>query len=257
MFLKVFIMISKNKLKYIKSLESKKKRTEEGVFLAEGNKLVADLYGHFPCKLLLCTEVWRAHFPMVAAEETIIVTEAEMERASLQKSPQQVLAVFEQPKGHFPADILAQELCIALDNVQDPGNLGTIIRIADWFGISHLFCSYGTADVFNPKTIQSTMGALARVQVHYVDLKSFIETQPEAPIYGTFLDGNDIYEETLSMNGLIIMGNEGRGISEEIAACVSHRLFIPSYPPNTPTSESLNVGMATSIVCAEFRRRMR
>ena len=147
-------------------------------------------------------------------------------------------------------------LCLGLDDVQDPGNLGTIIRIADWFGIRHIFCSIGTADVFNPKTIQATMGAIARVQIHYCNLKELIESEPDVPVFGTFLDGTDLYKENLAQHGLIVMGNEGNGISQEIEQLVNRKLLIPNYPSGVETSESLNVAVATGIVCAEFRRRM-
>ena len=146
---------------------------------------------------------------------------------------------------------------MALDDVQDPGNLGTIIRIADWFGIEHIFCSSGTADVYNPKTIQATMGAIARVKLHYCNLPDFLKSasQKNTPIFGTFLDGENIYTQELPANGIIIMGNEGNGISKQIAEMVTHRILIPNYPQGCETSESLNVAVATAIVCAEFRRR--
>ena len=140
---------------------------------------------------------------------------------------------------------------------QDPGNLGTIIRLADWFGIEDIFCSTGTVDVFNPKTVQATMGAIARVKVHYCDLPKLISSLKGIPVYGTFLDGNIIYSETLSANGLIVMGNEGNGISREVEALINRRLYIPNYPQERETSESLNVAIATAVVCAEFRRRLR
>jgi len=136
--------------------------------------------------------------------------------------------------------------------VQDPGNLGTIVRLADWFGIRHVFCSTDSADIFNPKATQATMGALSHVCVHYIDLVNELR-QTEAPVYGTLLDGENIYEQELSEHGVIIMGNEGRGITPEAAALVSHRLLIPPYPANRPTVESLNVAIATAIVCSIFR----
>jgi TrmH family RNA methyltransferase len=174
----------------------------------------------------------------------------------LQKTPQEVLAVFEQPSYEMKADVVSQSLCLALDDIQDPGNLGTIIRVADWFGIEHIFCSQGTVDVYNPKTIQATMGALARVKLHYCDLPSFIASLKDIPVYGTFLDGDNMYEKKLTPHGLVVMGNEGNGVSAEVANLVNERLYIPNYPPQRETSESLNVAMATGIICAEFRRRM-
>ena len=248
-------MLSKNKIKYIRSLELKKNRKEERAFVAEGHKLVGDLLGHFSCRLLVATRSWMDVHPQVGADEVIEVTQEELTRASLQKTPQDVLAIFEQPEYPMNPEVISQSLCLALDDVQDPGNLGTIIRVADWFGIEHIFCSPGTVDVYNPKTIQATMGALARVKLHYCNLPSLIASLGDVPVYGTFLDGKNIYGEDLSTYGLIVMGNEGKGVSQEVADMVNKRLYIPNYPPQRETSESLNVAMATGIVCAEFRRR--
>ena len=248
-------MLSKNKIKYIRSLEVKKNRKEEHAFVAEGHKLVGDLLGHFSCRLLVATRSWLDIHPQVEADEVIEVTQEELTRASLQKTPQDVLAIFEQPEYPMNPEVISQSLCLALDDVQDPGNLGTIIRVADWFGIEHIFCSLGTVDVYNPKTIQATMGALARVKLHYCNLPSLIASLGDVPVYGTFLDGKNIYGEDLGTNGLIVMGNEGKGVSQEVADMVNKRLYIPNYPPQRETSESLNVAMATGIVCAEFRRR--
>ena len=248
-------MLSKNKIKYIRSLELKKNRKEERAFVAEGHKLVGDLLGHFSCKLLVATRSWMDVHPQVVADEVIEVTQEELTRASLQKTPQDVLAIFEQPDYPMNPEVISQSLCLALDDVQDPGNLGTIIRVADWFGIEYIFCSLGTVDVYNPKTIQATMGALARVKLHYCNLPSLIASLGDVPVYGTFLDGKNIYGEDLGTYGLIVMGNEGNGVSQEVADMVNKRLYIPNYPPQRETSESLNVAMATGIVCAEFRRR--
>ena len=249
-------MLSKNKIKYIHSLELKKNRKEEHAFVAEGHKLVGDLLGHFPCKLLVATRAWLERNPGMKADEIIEVTQEELTRASLQKAPQEVLAVFEQPTYEMDASVVSRKLCLALDDVQDPGNLGTIIRLADWFGIEHIFCSQGTVDVYNPKTIQATMGALARVKLHYCHLPSFIASLKDTPVYGTFLDGENMYGKNLSEHGLIVMGNEGNGISDEVGKLVNERLYIPNYPPQRETSESLNVAIATSVICAEFRRRI-
>ena len=249
-------MLSKNKIKYIHSLELKKNRKEEHAFVAEGHKLVGDLLGHFPCKLLVATRAWLERNTGMKADEIIEVTQEELTRASLQKAPQEVLAVFEQPTYEMDASVVSQNLCLALDDVQDPGNLGTIIRLADWFGIEHIFCSQGTVDVYNPKTIQATMGALARVKLHYCHLPSFIASLKDTPVYGTFLDGENMYGKNLSEHGLIVMGNEGNGISDEVGKLVNERLYIPNYPPQRETSESLNVAIATSVICAEFRRRI-
>ena len=190
------------------------------------------------------------------ANEIIEVTQEELSRASLQKTPQEVLAVFVQPSYDLNPEVIKSSLCLALDDVQDPGNLGTIIRLADWFGIEHIFCSTGTADVYNPKTVQATMEALARVKVHYCSLPQLIESLTDIPVYGTFLNGNIIYAESLSAHGLIVMGNEGKGVSLEVEKLINNKLYIPNYPQERETSESLNVAIATAVVCSEFRRRL-
>ena len=256
-YLLAISMLSNNKITYIRSLELKMNRNEEKVFVAEGHKLVNDLMGHFPCRLLTGTAEWFSSHPGCHADEVIEVGQEELSRVSLQKTPQEVLAIFEQPVYEPDSKVISKSLCLALDNIQDPGNLGTIIRLADWFGIEDIFCSTGTVDVFNPKTVQATMGAIARVKVHYCDLPKLISSLKGIPVYGTFLDGNVIYSETLSANGLIVMGNEGNGISREVEALINRRLYIPNYPQERETSESLNVAIATAVVCAEFRRRLR
>lgn len=248
-------MLSKNKIKYIHSLELKKNRKEEKVFVAEGHKLVGDLLGHFDCKLLIATPNWLKDNPKIKADEIIEVNNEELSKASFLKTPQEVLAVFAQPD--YPTDIsvIRNSLCLALDDVQDPGNLGTIIRLADWFGIEHIFCSMNTVDVYNPKTVQATMGGIARVKLHYCSLTELIGQLNDTPVYGTFLNGNNIYKEQLSQNGLIIMGNEGNGVSQEVEGLINKRLYVPNYPQERETSESLNVAIATAVVCAEFRRQ--
>ena len=250
-------MLSKNDIKNIKSLEHKKFRTEKGLFIAEGHKTVLELTGKFSCTLLAATQDWLDCHRNIPAERIESVTTDELKRASLLQSPQDVLAVFRIPKSEIKMSDTAQNnLVLALDDVQDPGNLGTIIRLADWFGIKDVFCSKGTADIYNPKAVQATMGALARVRVHYTDLKQSIKELPESvPVYGTFLDGEIIYDTKLSANGVIIMGNEGNGITPEIKQSVTHKLYIPNWPKGAPTSESLNVAIATAVVCSEFRRR--
>ena len=158
--------LSKNRIKYIRSLELKKNRKADKVFLAEGPKLVGDLLGHFRCRFLIATAEWLSAHRHLAVEDVTEVSEEELSRASLLKTPQQVLAVFEQPDESVDVSVISRSLCLALDDVQDPGNLGTIIRLADWFGIEHIFCSPNTVDVYNPKTIQATMGGIARVKLH-------------------------------------------------------------------------------------------
>ena len=251
-------MLSKNDIKNIKSLELKKFRDEKGLFVAEGHKLVGELLGVFKCVLLVATDEWLAGHGRIPADRVEAVTADELKKASLLRSPQDVLAVFCIPEDRQTMKEAASEnLVLALDDVQDPGNLGTIIRIADWFGIKDIFCSRGTADVFNPKAVQATMGAIARVKIHYNDLVKEISALPASvPVYGTYLDGETIYDTQLSDNGVIIMGNEGNGISKEVGKTVNHKLYIPNWPAGAATSESLNVAIATAIVCSEFRRRL-
>ena len=192
------------------------------------------------------------HFP--AQTEVIEVTEEELKKVSFLQHPQQVLAVFKQAtSGDY--SINTNELNLALDGVQDPGNLGTIIRIADWFGITHIYCSQDTADVYNPKVVQARMGSIARVKVEYGDLLGLVESLPNnVPVYGTLLDGDNIYQQTLENRGLIVMGNEGKGISPALAKKVNHKLLIPNFPEGRATADSLNVAIATAITCSEFRR---
>lgn len=256
-------MISKNRLKYVRSLEMKKYRKAEGVFVAEGHKLVGDLLDVFECRYLAATSDWlstnaawveRQRKRGVEVDE---VTDEELKRASFQETPQQVLAVFKQLTYEVDVNEVARkQLCLVLDDVQNPGNLGTIVRLADWFGIEHIFCSKGCADIYNPKTVQATMGGIARVQVHEADLPELLSRlDKDIPVYGTFLDGENMYGKELENRGLIVMGNEGKGVSKEVEAFVTERLYIPNYPEGRETSESLNVAIATAIVCAEFRRR--
>lgn len=252
-------MLSKNKIKYIHSLEQKKHRSKEQAFVAEGNKLVSDMLPHYSCPLLIAKPSWMATQGDITTDELIVAEDEDIRKASLLKSPQDVLAVFRIPSWKIEEADPQNELILMLDGIQDPGNLGTIIRLADWFGFEHIICSPDTVDVFNPKVVQSTMGALAHVKVHYTELGAYLEKQKERniPIYGTFLEGEDIYEKDLSGNGVVIMGNEGNGIRKELEEMVNEKLYIPSYPQGRSTAESLNVAIATAVVCAEFRRRER
>lgn len=252
-------MISKAKIKYINSLQLKKNRMSERRFVAEGPKVVGDLMALSAPVLVVATSEWMASCSQGLPETTerYEVTDEELKKVSFLQHPQQVLAVFpmyaEGTSTSLPPE---DELCLALDGVQDPGNLGTIIRIADWFGITRILCSRDTADVYNPKVVQATMGSIARVQVVYTDLQALLEqARGHLPVYGTLLDGEDLYQKQLTPGGIIVMGNEGNGISEAIRPLVSERLLIPSFPPSRPTAESLNVAIATAVVCAEFRRR--
>ena len=247
-------MISKNKIKYIRSLELKKNRNKEGKFVAEGFKVVDDLLALQPADLIVATQEWLHGKHLADQTEVIEVTEEELKKVSFLQHPQQVLAVFRQDtSGDY--SINTNELSLALDGVQDPGNLGTIIRIADWFGITHIYCSQDTADVYNPKVVQATMGSIARVKVEYGNLLALVESLPaDVPVYGTLLDGDNIYQQQLENRGLIVMGNEGKGISPALAKKVNHRLLIPNFPEGRATADSLNVAIATAITCSEFRR---
>ena len=241
-------------IKFIQSLSQKKIRDEHRLFIVEGEKLVEELlHTNFIIQKIVYTKKVSFATPPQISEQ---VSEAVMERLSAFKTPPTILAVVENPHEQRLPKLSNDELYLALDNIQDPGNLGTIMRIADWFGIRHIFCSLDTVDCFNSKVVQATMGAIFRTRVHYIDLAKFLqETEKTIPIYGTFLDGENIYQQTLTKGGIIVMGNEGKGISPEVAATVSSRLFIPSYL-GQQSSESLNVAASTAILCAEFRRRI-
>jgi len=246
-------MISKNLAKLVRALEQKKHRRQAHLFVAEGTKTVHDLMAVMSPERIIAVEEW---YRRNGVPTDVVATADELRRVSFVQHPQEVMALFPLPAETEtlpPQD--AQTLTLALDDVQDPGNLGTIVRVADWFGIGRIVCSRATADAFAPKVVQATMGSIARVDVHYVDLPQWLESlPPEVPVYGTFLDGRPLYDEPLSAGGVIVMGNEGNGISPRVAACVGHRLLIPSFPAGRPTAESLNVAVATAIVCAEFRR---
>ena len=247
-------MISKNQIKYIRQLEQKKFRHREGLFVAEGTKVVGDLLAHCQPHAIFATPEWLSSNGTneIIKFKVTIVTPDELRRISFQQHPQQVLALFPLPDG---SDRKVQSLSLALDGIQDPGNLGTIIRIADWFGITTIFCSEDTVDAWNPKVVQATMGSISRVHIIYCNLSELIDTLPDDfPVYGTLLDGDNIYTQPLTAHGLIVMGNEGNGISPEIRSKVNRRLLIPSYGQED-TAESLNVAIATAITCSEFRRR--
>lgn len=243
--------MTKAEIQFVRSLADKQVRDQERLFIAEGEKLISEIIDS-PLRI---RNIYALDGVLKGRAE--VVTPKEMERISQLKSASNCLAVVEQPRFATPIAAPAESLSLALDGVQNPGNLGTIIRLADWFGISDIFCSESTADCYNPKVIQATMGAILRVRVHYLPLADFLERTAKGgtPIYGTMLDGRNIYHTDLTPNGIIVMGNEGKGVSPECAKHFTHRLLIPSFPPERQGSESLNVAMATGIVCAEFRRR--
>jgi len=249
-------MLSKNKIKHILSLSRRKEREETSLFVAEGNKMVADLLPLFRCQTLVVTEEFRETLSSCQAEEIIIATKEEIKKASQLSTPQSALAVFYQPAYTLDIASLKNKFSLMLDTIQDPGNLGTIIRIADWFGVEDIICSKETVDVYNPKTIQATMGAIGRIRLHYCDLEKFLDDIPDIPLFGTFLEGENIYKTSLPETGILLLGNEGKGISPQLESRVTHKLFIPNFPANRETSESLNVAMAAAIACSEFRRRI-
>ncbi len=245
--------MTKAEIQLIRSLADKRGRSETGLFVAEGEKLISEIRS----SALRIRKIFALE-GLFAGSEVEIVSAKEMERLSLLKTPSKALALVEIPHHTLHPERFNEQLVLALDEVQNPGNLGTIIRLADWFGISDIVCSPNSADCFNPKVVQATMGAILRVRVHYTDLTALLAKAREAstPIYGTFLEGENLYHSELTPHGVIVMGNEGRGVSQEVEKLVSHKLFIPPYPADCRSSESLNVAMATGIICAEFRRRM-
>ena len=260
-------MITKTQINHIKSLKDKKNRVQLSEFVIEGEKMFEEIYNsNFFIKELYFSKenISNDTFSKIKSlsQKNICpineVSFKEMERVTNLKTATPILAIVETKKHIFDVDIVKKELSLALDNVQDPGNMGTIIRIADWFGIKNIFCSTDAADIYNPKVVQATMGAITRVKVHYLPLIEILSTlkKENVPIYGTFLDGDIIYDCNLSgQSGVIVMGNEGSGISDEITKIVTNKLFIPPFPVGAKTSESLNVGVATAIICNEFRRK--
>ena len=241
--------LSKAQIKWVRSLQQKKNRDAEGVFVAEGAK---------------CVEELRSAFELVLMVTPDNASEMEIAQMSNLRTPQGVIGVFHKREARGERREARGErreagIYLALDGVQDPGNLGTIIRTCDWFGVKDIYCSKDTADCYNPKVVQATMGALARVRVHYIDLAMWLQEVREAGVnvYGTLLEGGNMYEKGAIVDkstGVIIMGNEGNGISPAVRQLITHPIRIPSYPADAETSESLNVGIATAIVLAEFRR---
>lgn len=239
-------MLSKNQIKLVTRLQQKKYRQQDGFFIAEGIKTIRELLNS---SLNLQQVYTVTPFGLDTNLETA-VTEADLKKISALKTPNQALAVFEIPKTQQLSDM---GLTVVLDAVRDPGNLGTIIRLCDWFGISHLVCSPETVDCYNPKVIQATMGSITRVAVNYTNLESFL-SESKRPIYGAFMDGKAVYDETLQQDGILVMGNEANGISEAIEKHITKRISIPRFGAIQAT-ESLNVATATAILLSEFKRR--
>ena len=240
-------MISKNQIKLISGLQQKKQRFANQLFFAEGVKVIQELLqSNFELEHLYTTQ---NDFEKVEFSKRTSITEQELKKISALSTPNSCLAVFKIPDEN---PIIDSGLILALDDIRDPGNLGTILRLCDWFGIQQIVCSKETVDIYNPKVVQATMGSVARVNVNYVDLKAFI-AKTKLPVFGTFMNGENIYQSALPQNGIIIMGNEANGISAEIEKMVTSRLTIPRFGELQKT-ESLNVATATAIVLSEFKR---
>lgn len=255
-------MLSQSVIKYIRSLKLKKFRDEYGVFIAEGNKLVQDISSSdFTVEKIIATNEWLKSVDLKNKKnihEIVEVKLSDLEKISNLKSAPEVIAVVKMPDLKLDDTLLFQGISLVLDGVQDPGNLGTIIRTSDWFGIRNIICSNDCVDVFNSKVVQSTMGAITRVKVYYTDLIAFLERNKSGaklPVYGAYLEGENIYSHSLSKNGLVVLGSEGRGISKELMPLISTKIFIPSFSEQADFSESLNVSIACAIVCSEFKRR--
>ncbi|MFI3302694.1 MAG: RNA methyltransferase [Rikenellaceae bacterium] len=238
--------MTKNDIQFIRSLHDKSGRTEHNLFVAEGAKLISEIQNSG----FTIRNIYTTSNSFEGAEH---VSTKEIERISTLKSANNSIAVVEIPHYELNINSLQGNLVLALDEVQNPGNLGTIIRLADWFGIHDIVCSPTSADLYNPKVVQATMGAITRVRVHYTPLVPFLEGC-NMTIYGTLLSGENIYSHPLQSSGVIVMGNEGRGLSPEVQTLVTEALYIPPFPADGSSSESLNVAIATAIVCSEFRR---
>jgi TrmH family RNA methyltransferase len=253
-------MLSKNKIKWIRSLENKKARDAEKLFIAEGHKIVGELlHSAISTVALFSTQEWieqNSNYKKYFPKDTFILKKDEIDKISFLKTPQEVVAIAQIPEFKIAPILLTDKLTLILDKLQDPGNLGTIIRLADWFGIENIICSQDTADAYNPKVVQASMGAIFRVKIIYSDLVELIPQikKNNIPIYATALDGENIYNTKLSDNGIIVMGNESKGVNDKLQSFADKKLFIPNYPLGSKNTESLNVGIATAIICSEFRR---
>jgi TrmH family RNA methyltransferase len=239
-------MLSKNSIKYLTSLQQKKKRQEYGVYIVEGEKMVQEAiaWKNNSIEKVYCTTSFLDNNDL-SAFQIEVITEQELKQISTLTTPNQALLVLKQPSEL----ILKSPFYLVLDGIQDPGNLGTIIRLADWFGLNQIICSTDCVDCYNPKVVQASMGSLFRVQVHYQSLTEFIK-QENMPVYGALLTGSNIYQNKLQQEGILIMGNEGNGIRSEILPLITNPLTIPRFGQ----AESLNVGIATAIMLSEFSR---
>lgn len=250
------MVISKNKTSVFASLHTKKMRMRHGLFLVEGEKCVRDTIGAFRLESLIATPGWVERNPGMATtygDRLLMADRNVINKISSLSTPSEVIAVFHLPEEKEDGDVIPSEgLFLCLDGIQDPGNLGTIIRTADWFGFDKVFASIDTVDLYNPKTIQSTMGSLKRVKVIYADLPALLERSRPKNIYGTMLDGENMFEAKLEKDGVIVMGNEGKGMSDSVRRLVNKPLLIPPYREECH-GESLNVAIATGVTLARFR----
>lgn len=253
-------MLSKQITKIIQNLEKKKFREKYNLFKIEGEKLVAELLrSPLAVHAIIAYPEWiQANGHLLGKTQVLETDEKGMKAISNFQSLPHVMALAEIPNHPYHPDEVAGTLSLVLNGIQDPGNLGTILRIADWFGVSHLLCDRDCASIYNPKCVQASMGAIFRVHAYYLDLPETIRQLKAAgmPVFGTFLDGENIYTSPLPSQGLIIMGNEGKGIAEDIGKLADFRLTIPNFTPTGASSESLNVGVATGIILSEFKRRI-
>ncbi len=257
-------MISKPQIQFIRSLELKKFRDESGCFIAEGDKLVREalsvpIGSAFQPITVWGTAEWlkiNKRLTNQPGTEFITVSESELERISLLKTPNQVIAVIRRnPEALITFDF-NNDLLIGLNQVQDPGNVGTILRLADWFGMGGVIASADSADFYSPKVVQSSMGSIFRVKLLTTEMMSFLSALPQDfPVYGTHLKGKNLYECPLTKNGIILMGNESKGLGDDLMKFTTQDLFIPDFSQNLAKPESLNVSIAAAIVCSEFRRR--
>ncbi len=254
-------MISKNKTKFITALQKKKNRDDEKLFVIEGDKIVREfLNANVRLKILAAKPEFINSLPaekLKLADETEIVSYEQLKQMSSLKTPHNALAVIGKQDPVIVFDQVFTGLSVALDGIQDPGNLGTIIRAAAWFGIPAIVCSKESVDLYNPKVIQASMGAILHVKVYYTELPEFLTkaTEKKIPVFGTMLEGDSIYRHRLGEKGIILLGNESKGISGDLIPYISDRIFIPGMGSSKPGIESLNVGMAASIVLSEFSRR--
>ncbi len=245
-------MLIKSQVKYIQSLGQKKFRDSEGVFIAEGPKIINELLkaSNIEPVNIFAVKEWlsdnRSFIDSLHAGQVIEIKEATLQRISFLTTPNQALAVFKKP--FFAQPGIENKVSLVLDGIRDPGNLGTMVRIADWFGIQHIICSADSADIFNPKTVQSTMGSISRVQVLYRDIRALIGDHPSLPVYGAMLDGENVYSMQRIKEGLIVIGNESKGINKEILPYIQHRVTIPG----SGRAESLNAAVAAGILLSHL-----